>query len=117
MVSVGEQAVAIVDDRHSRKQVARKGVLGIVVEDRRSTADRLRPEARARPVGNRRVEGNAPDHRVHAPERLGIFPTHEEQGPGMGRIGGGRGRIADGKGMINRLRGHGQVPALAWFLP
>jgi hypothetical protein len=81
VIAVVEQAVAVVDHRHGLEQVARERILRVIVEDRRCTADRLRAEARAGPVRHRRIERNAPDHRIRALERLGVFAPHERQAP------------------------------------
>ena len=92
VVAAVEQAVAIVDDRQRLEQVAVERILRVVVEDRRGAADRLRPEARARPVGDGGVERNAPDDRVRALHVLGISAAHEGQRAGIGRIAGAAGR-------------------------
>ena len=86
MIAGVEQAIAIVDHRHCLEQLAVEGILRIVVEDRRGAADRLRPEARARPVGHRGVEGDTPHDRVRALDVLGVAPSHEGERACIGRV-------------------------------
>ena len=108
-----EQAIAIVDDRHLLEQVAVERILRIVVEDGGGTAYRLRPEAGARPVGDGRVEGNAPDDGVGALDGLGVFPPHEGQRPGIGRVAGAAGQAARGKGVVDGVCRH-RLPSRLW---
>ncbi|MHC2541158.1 hypothetical protein ACVINY_001806 [Sinorhizobium meliloti] len=90
MVAVVEQAIAVIDRRHVGKQVTLERILRIVVEDRRCTADRLRPEACAGAIRRGCIERNSPDDRLHTLELLGVFPPHEGKDAGMRRIGGRR---------------------------
>ena len=83
-----ERGVAVVDDRERRERVEAERILRIAVEDRRGAADRLRPEARARPVGRRLVERDAPDHRIDAGEVARVAPPHEGQRAAIGRLHG-----------------------------
>ena len=87
VVAAVEQAVAIVDDGQLVERIDVERILRIAVHDRGGAADRLRPEAGARPVGHGRVERNAPDDRVGALDVLGVFAPHEGQRAGIGRLG------------------------------
>ena len=111
VVAVVEQAIAIVDHGELFEQVAVERILRIVVEDRGGAADRLRAEARARPVGHGGVEGNAPDDRVRALHVLGIFAPHEGERPGIGRVAGAAERAARGEGVVDRACRHVGTPS------
>lgn len=76
MIAIVEQAIAVVDHGHFGEEIAVEGILRIIVEDRRSAADRLRPETCARPVRCGGIEGDAPDGDVDAGELLGEAAAH-----------------------------------------
>ena len=61
-------------------------ILRVVVEDRRCPADRLRPEARAGPVGGGGIEGNAPDDGIDVLQVLRVAAAHEGEDAGMRRV-------------------------------
>ncbi len=101
VMTVVEHDVTIVDDRHGFEEIARERILRVVVEDRRSPADGLWPEPRARPIGDRRIEGNAEDDRIGADQILGIAPPHEGQRARIGRVGGSIAQGLGGKGVVD----------------
>src|SRR5690606_35487078 len=98
-----ERAVAMVDHGHGGEGIDAEGILRVAVEDRRGAADRLRPEARARPVGDGRVEGDAPDHRVDARKLAAVAPAHEGQRPAIGRLVAAAEK-APGEGVVGGAR-------------
>src|SRR5690606_36354037 len=95
-----------IDDRKGLEEVEGEGILRVDVEDRRGAADRLRAEARARPVGDGGVEGNAPDHRVRALHVLGELAAHEGKRAGIGRLRLAAGRAASGEGAVDGVGWH-----------
>ena len=105
-----EQAVAIIDHREPCEQVALERILRVVVHDRRGAADRLRAEARARPVGDRRIEGDTPDDRIRALHVLRIAAAHERQRPGIGRVAGGAGGFRGREGVVDGTGWHRVFP-------
>ena len=86
MAAIVEHAVAIVDDCQGRERVVAQGILRVAVEDGAGTADRLRPEAGTRPVGDRRVERDAPDRDVDVGQIAAVAAAHERQRPAIGRL-------------------------------
>ena len=81
-----ERHVAVIDRREVGEDVEAEGILRVAVEDRRGAADRLRAEARARPVGHRHVERDAEDREVDAGQVAAVAPAHERERAGIGRV-------------------------------
>ncbi len=109
MIAVVEQAIAVVDHSHLGEQVAGERILWIVVKDRRSSPDRLRPEAGAGAIGGGRIEGDAPDDGISARRVLAETPAHEGKGAGEGRVAGGRGGGGCGESMVDGFIGQAGV--------
>ena len=82
-----ERDVAVIDRGELAENVDPEGVLRVAVEDRRGAADRLRPEAGARPVRHRHVERDAEDREIHAGQVAAVAPAHEGERAGIGRVG------------------------------
>ena len=101
--AIVEGAIAVVDDGERRERIEAERILRVAVEDRRGPPDRLRPEARARPVGGRRVEGDAPHHRIDPGKLARIAPPHERQGAAIGRLEAAAPQRAE-EGIVGRTR-------------
>jgi hypothetical protein len=106
VIAVVEQAVAVVDDREILEQVEAERILWIDVEDRRGAADRLRAEARARPVGDGRVEGDTPDHGIRPLHVLAEPAAHEGERAGIGRLRLAASGPAGREGTVDGVRWH-----------
>ncbi len=88
-----EVAVAIVDDGQRIEGIEEPGPERSPGMLRRGLADGLRPEAGARPVGDRLIEGNAGDRDIDALEVAGVFAPHEGEGAGIARLDRGAGEL------------------------
>ncbi len=84
--AVIEGAVAVVDSRQDLERIEMERILRITAEDCRGPAHTLRAEAGTRPVGDRRVERNAPDSQIDAVQVAAIAAAHETQRPRIGRL-------------------------------
>ena len=81
-----ERDVAVVDRGEVVEDVEAERILRVAVEDRRGAADRLRAEARARPVGHGHVERDAEDGEIDAGQVAAVAPPHEGERAGIGRV-------------------------------
>ena len=81
-----EGDIAVVDRRKLLVEIEAKRVLRIAVENGRRAADRLRTEARPRPVRDRNVERDPEDREVDAGQIAAVTPPHERQCAGKCRI-------------------------------
>ena len=72
-----ERHIAIVDSRQIGKDIDAKGILRVAVENSGSAADRLRPEAGARPVGDGDVERDAENRDIDPGQVAAVAPPHE----------------------------------------
>jgi hypothetical protein len=95
-----ERDVAVVHNGEFPEDVDPERILRIAVEDGRGAADRLRPEAGARAVGDGHVERDAEHGEIHAGEVAAVTAAHERQRAGIGRVGGAP---------LQRLRAEGVV--------
>ena len=80
-------AVAVIDDREPVERIERPSVGPRPGHLARCGADRPRAEARARPVGRRRVERDAGDGDIHAREVPRVAAAEKAQRAGERRLG------------------------------